>query len=511
MKKKEAFLPTRLLKNFSIVGLWTLISRVLGFIRDILIATFLGSGPTAEAFLVAFTLPNMFRRLLAEGAFNTAFIPMLSKKIDAKDDPQVFASDALSILIAMLLILTAIAEIIMPLLVFGTASGFSSDSRFDLSVGFGRVMFPYICLISLSAFLGGILNSLNKYSVTAAAPLLLNLFFIISIIIAYIFKLDFGWAITLCVPLAGLSQLGLIMLFLKKERFPIRIKRPKLTPEILKLIKIAVPAALAGGVIQINLVVGRQVSSYFEGAVAWLNYADRIYQLPLGVVGITIGVVLLPNLSKAVSKKQHRQSNNIINRSTEFALFLTLPATCALLLIPFPIISTLFERGAFSLLDSINTSKALFIYGLGLPAFVFQKVFSTIYFSNGDTQSPFKFALIGMITNLILAISLSHVIGFLAPAVGTTLSGWLIALLLWKNSKSFNFCFDEKFKKVIIKLLLASFTFSIFLFSTYYFFSDLLTNLTTKPLSFIIIILMSCIFYLLICNLLGLKKSFLNR
>ena len=222
-------------------------------------------------------------------------------------------------------------------------------------------------------------------------------------------------------------------------------------------------------------------------------------------------MVLLPNLSKAVSKKQHRQSNNIINRSTEFALFLTLPATCALLLIPFPIISTLFERGAFSLLDSINTSKALFIYGLGLPAFVFQKVFSTIYFSNGDTQSPFKFALIGMITNLILAISLSYLIGFLAPAVGTTLSGWLIALLLWKNSKNFNFCFDEKFKKVTIKLLLASFTFSIFLFSTYYFFSDLLTNLTTKPLSFIIIILMSGIFYFLICNLLGLKKSFLNR
>ena len=510
MKKEEGFLPKQLMKNFSVVGLWTLLSRFLGFIRDILIATFLGTGPIAEAFVIAFSLPNMFRRLFAEGAFNTAFIPLLSKKITERKEPEVFASDALSLLIVILLIVTAVAEIFMPLLVFGTASGFSSDSRFDLSVTFGRVMFPYILLISLSAFLSGILNTLNKYSVTAAAPLILNLFFILALFFAYIFNLDFGWSITFCVPLAGIAQLGLIILFVKKEQFSLQIKAPQLTPEMFRLIKIAIPAALAGGVIQINLVVGRQVASYFEGGVAWLNFADRIYQLPLGVVGITIGIVLLPKLSKTTSNYLNKNDNNIINRSIEFALFFTLPATCALLILPLPIISNLFERGAFTSIDSINTSKALFIYGIGLPAFVFQKIFSTIYFSNGNTRSPFKFALIGMLINLILAVGLTGILGYLAPAVGTTLSGWIIAILLWKNSHEFNFSFDTKFKNVVLKLMLACVAFSCFLYATNYLFSNVLAELTTRVFSFIIIILSSSIFYLVLCQLIGLKKSLIG-
>ncbi len=506
MTKEQRFLPKRLMQNFSIVGIWTLFSRMLGFIRDILIATFLGTGPVAEAFVIAFTLPNMFRRLFAEGAFNTAFIPLLSKKLVEKKEPEAFASDALSLLIALLLILTAVAEIFMPLLVFGTASGFASDDRFDLSVDFGRIMFPYILLISLSSFLSGVLNSLNRYSVTAAAQLILNLFFIIALLFAYIFNVDFGWSLAVCVPLAGSAQLGLMIFFIKKESFSLQIKGPRLTPEMLRLIKIAIPAALAGGVIQINLVVGRQVASYFEGAIAWLNYADRIYQFPLGVVGIAIGIVLLPNLSKTKTKHLTKNNNNIINRSIEFALFFTMPATCALLIIPLPIIDNLFQRGAFTSIDSINTSRALFVYGIGLPAFVFQKIFSTIYFANGNTKSPFKFALFGMFINLVLAVGLTGVLGYLAPAVGTTISGWLIAILLWKNSKDFNFSFDSKFHHVLLKLSLACFAFSCFLYSANYFFSDMLTMLTTKILGFIIIILTSSIFYLLMCQLVGLKK-----
>ena len=206
MTKKELFLPNKLLQNFSVVGFWTLLSRMLGFVRDILIASFLGSGPIAEAFLVAFTLPNMFRRLFAEGAFNTAFIPMLSKKIAVKGKAENFSSDALSLLIALLLSLTAIAEIFMPSFVFVLASGFTLDSRFDLSVSFGRLMFPYIFFVSLSACLGGILNAINKYSVTAAASLLLNLFFIFGLLIAYIFQLDFGWTLAFCVPIPELAE-----------------------------------------------------------------------------------------------------------------------------------------------------------------------------------------------------------------------------------------------------------------------------------------------------------------
>ena len=504
----NAFLPKRLLQNFSIVGFWTLLSRVLGFIRDILIASFLGSGPVAEAFLVAFTLPNMFRRLFAEGAFNTAFVPMISKKIAKKTNPEDFASDSLSILITFLLIFIAVAELFMPFLVFITASGLSTDTRFDQSVKFGRVMFPYIFLISLSTLLGGILNSLNKYSVTAAAPLLLNVFFIFALVVAHFFNFDFGWALTICVPVAGLSQLTLLIIFIKRENFILKIKMPRLTPEIVHLIKVALPAALAGGVIQVNLVVGRQVASYFEGAIAWLNFADRIYQLPLGVIGIGISVVLLPSLSIKGEKTLSKDSNNIINRSIEFALVFTLPATCALLIIPYPIISGLFERGVFTEVDSLNTSKALFIYAMGLPAFVFHKIFSTIYFSKGDTQSPFRFAIWGMVANFLFAVGLTGHIGFLAPAVATTLSGWLVAVLLWKNLGRFNFSFDIKFKRILLKLSLACLILSIFLMSVLYYLSNFLTELTTKSFSLTLIILSSSSLYFLVCSKLGLKKLF---
>ena len=511
MKRKESFLPKQILRNFSIVGLWTLLSRVLGFARDILIASFLGSGPVAEAFLIAFTLPNMFRRLFAEGAFNTAFIPMLSKRISRKNGAESFASDALSILIVMLLLLTAIAEIIMPLFVFILASGFKADSRFDLSVSFGRVMFPYIFLISVSAFLGGILNVLNKYSITAAAPLLLNIFFILGLFLAYVLDKDFGWALTFCVPLAGLCQLAVMVIFLAKENFKLKLKAPKLNPEMRRLIKVAIPAALAGGVIQINLVVGRQVASYFEGAIAWLSYADRIYQLPLGVVGIAIGVVLLPSLSKKSSQKTMAENNNIVNRSAEFALFLTLPATCALLIIPYPIISALFERGAFTTLDSINTSKALFVYAIGLPAFVFQKIFSTLYFAHGNTSSPFKFALIGMIMNLVLAVGLTSYLGYLAPAVGTTVSGWLITFLLWKNLNIFGFQFDIKFKNVLNKLIFSTMSLSMFLLLVILIYLKVLDSYPTSIFSFIVIILSSSGVYFGTCYLFGLKKALFQR
>ena len=382
------------------------------------------------------------------------------------------------------------------------ASGFTLDPRFDLSINFGRLMFPYIFFVSLSAFLGGVLNTLNKYSVTAAAPLLLNLFFILGLFIAYIFEFDFGWTLTFCVPISGLCQLLIMIIFLSKQK----LKIPQLTPEMLNLIKIATPAALAGGVIQINLVVGRQVASYFEGAIAWLNYADRVFQLPLGVVAIAIGVVLLPNLSKTASHKTIDESNNIINRSTEFALFLTLPATCALLILPYPIITTLFERGAFTSSDALNTSKALFVYAIGLPAFVFQKIFSTIYFANGNTKSPFKFALIGMITNLVLAIGLTVPLGYLAPAVGTTVSGWLMAILLWKNTSIFKFQFDKKFKLVFGKLIAASVSLSIFLMIVTSFFDGVTANNPTKIISFIILVLATCGFYFGVCYLLGLEK-----
>ena len=507
MTEKDSLLQFKLIRNFSIVGAWTLASRILGFVRDILIANFLGSGPVAEAFMIAFSLPNMFRRLFAEGAFNTAFIPMLSKRISNRRVAEVFASDALSFLVASILLTTAIAEIFMPFFVLSIASGFSEDNRFNIAVNFSRVMFPYIFLISFSAFLGGILNTLNKFSITAAAPLLLNIFFILALLIAHFFELDYGWAITIAVPIAGVCQLLLIWKFFIKENFQLKLKFPSISPEIRSLIKIAVPAALAGGVIQINLVVGRQVASYFDGAIAWLNYADRLYQLPLGVVGISIGIVLLPNLSKLTSQKEKTKRLNTINRSTEIALALTLPATCALLVMPFPLIVVLFERGAFSASDSLYTSRALFVYAIGLPAFVLQKIFSTIYFANGDTKSPFRFAIIGMLTNIILAIGLAVPFGYLASAIATSTSGWVITILLWSRLKLFDFKFDSDFKQNFRKILVATLGLGIFLGLSVNLLPNYLLATPAKYIIMALIVISGTILYFIFSIALGLLKN----
>jgi putative peptidoglycan lipid II flippase len=507
MTEKGGLLQFKLIRNFSIVGAWTLASRILGFVRDMLIANFLGSGPVAEAFMIAFSLPNMFRRLFAEGAFNTAFIPMLSKRISNRRMAEVFASDALSFLVASILLTTAVAEIFMPFFVFSIASGFSEDNRFNIAVNFSRVMFPYIFLISFSAFLGGILNTLNKFSITAAAPLFLNIFFILALLIAHFFELDYGWAITIAVPIAGVCQLLFIWKYLIKENFQLKLKFPSINPEIRSLIKIAVPAALAGGVIQINLVVGRQVASHFDGAIAWLNYADRLYQLPLGVVGISIGIVLLPNLSKLTSQKEKNKRLNTINRSTEIALALTLPATCALLVMPFPLIVVLFERGAFSASDSLYTSRALFVYAIGLPAFVLQKIFSTIYFANGDTKSPFRFAIIGMLTNLILAIGLAVPFGYLASAIATSTSGWVITILLWSRLKVFDVKFDSDFKQNFCKILVATLGLGIFLGLSVNLLPNYLLATPTKYIIMALIVISGTILYFIFFVALGLFKN----
>lgn len=507
MTEKGGLLQFKLIRNFSIVGAWTLASRILGFVRDILIANFLGSGPVAEAFMIAFSLPNMFRRLFAEGAFNTAFIPMLSKRISNRRMAEVFASDALSFLVASILLTTAVAEIFMPFFVLSIASGFSEDNRFNIAVNFSRVMFPYIFLISFSAFLGGILNTLNKFSITAAAPLFLNIFFILALLIAHFFELDYGWAITIAVPIAGVCQLLFIWKYLIKENFQLKLKFPSINPEIRSLIKIAVPAALAGGVIQINLVVGRQVASHFDGAIAWLNYADRLYQLPLGVVGISIGIVLLPNLSKLTSQKEKNKRLNTINRSTEIALALTLPATCALLVMPFPLIVVLFERGAFSASDSLYTSRALFVYAIGLPAFVLQKIFSTIYFANGDTKSPFRFAIIGMLTNLILAIGLAVPFGYLASAIATSTSGWVITILLWSRLKVFDVKFDSDFKQNFCKILVATLGLGIFLGLSVNLLPNYLLATPTKYIIMALIVISGTILYFIFFVALGLFKN----
>ena len=458
--------PIRLIAGFLTVGVWTLLSRVLGFVRDILIAGFLGAGPVAEAFLIAFALPNMFRRFFAEGAFNMAFVPMFSKKLETDDDPRGFARDAFAGLAGLLVVLTVLAQVIMPWLVLAMAGGFADDGRLDLAVDYGRIAFVYILFISLAALASGVLNATGRFAAAAAAPVLLNVVLISAVVLSGVAcnctpqdqqemtGLFLAWG----VPIAGIAQLALVWIAARKAGFTLSPRFPRLTPDMRRLAVIAGPAMLAGGVMQVNLLVGRQVASFYDGAIAWLSYADRLYQLPLGVVAIALGVVLLPDLSRRLAAGDDAGGRDAFNRASELALALTIPAAVALMVIPVPLVSVLFERGLFDTDDTAATALAVTVYGLGLPAFVLQKALQPLYFAREDTKRPFHFALVAMIVNAVVAIGLSIAIGYIAAALATTLAAWVMVWLLWRGCRSMGDAarFDDRFKSRIWRIVVAS-------------------------------------------------------
>ncbi len=458
--------PIRLISGFLTVGVWTLLSRILGFVRDILIAGFLGAGPVAEAFLIAFALPNMFRRFFAEGAFNMAFVPLFSKKLEAGDNSEEFARDAFAGLATILIVLTVLAQIAMPWLILAMAGGFADDGRFNLAVDYGRIAFVYILFISLAALASGVLNATGRFAAAAAAPVLLNIVLISAVLLSSSgckctpeesqewTGLFLAWG----VPIAGIAQLALVWVAARRAGISLLPRLPRMTPDMKRLAIIAGPAMLAGGVMQVNLLVGRQVASFFDGAIAWLSYADRLYQLPLGVVAIALGVVLLPDLSRRLAAGDEAGGRDAFNRASELALALTIPAAVALMVIPVPLVSVLFERGAFDSDDTAATALAVTVYGLGLPAFVLQKALQPLYFAREDTKRPFHFALVAMVVNAVVAIGLSITIGYVAAALATTLAAWVMVWLLWRGSRSMGDAarFDARFKSRIWRILLAS-------------------------------------------------------
>jgi putative peptidoglycan lipid II flippase len=429
--------PIRLMRGFLTVGAWTLLSRIAGFARDVQTANFLGTGPMAEAFLVAFSLPNMFRRFFAEGAFNAAFVPIFSKKLEEDDQraAREFAEDAFTGLALVVALFSIVAMVGMRWLVLAMASGFAGDERLELAIRYGEICFPYIFFISLTALLSGLLNAGGRFAAAAGAPVVLNVIFLGAMALAHYWGWDMGLTLAWSTPLTGFLQLAIVWIAAWRMGYPLRFRRPRFTVDIRRLLTIAFPSVMAGGVVQINLLVGRQVGSHFEGAIAWLNYADRLYQLPLGVVGIAIGIVLLPDISRRLKAEDVVGSRYALSRATEFALFLTIPAAVALMVIPVPLISVLFQRGEFTAADTAPTALTLAVYGAGLPAFVLQKVLQPLYFAREDTRTPFHYAIHSMIVNAALAIGLMPFVGFIAAALGTTISGWTMTAQLWWGSR----------------------------------------------------------------------------
>lgn len=448
-----------LARAFAVVGGWTMASRILGFARDVLIAGFLGAGPVAEAFFVAFRLPNLFRRFFAEGAFNMAFVPLFAKRLESGEDAKGFAEEALSGLFFILLTLTVIAMIAMPILMLGLAAGFSDQQgKFDLAVLYGRIQFPYLLCMSLTALFSGVLNSMGKFAAPAAAPVLLNVILIAFMALAAALTAPVGDALAVGVLAAGFAQVALVAYASRRAGMVLRIRRPRWSPAMKRLVGLGVPGMIAGGATQINLFIGTMIATFFSGAVAWLSYADRIYQLPLGVVGVAIGVVLLPELSRRVRTDDGAGARDAFNRAAEFSLALTLPAGAALIIMPGPIVDVLFGRFAFTAADVAATSAAVMIFAIGLPGFVLQKVLQPVFFAREDTRTPLKFAVVSMVVNTIISAGGAPLIGYLAIPIGTVVAGWLQVLLLWRGARTFGDAAspDRRFIIRAPRLILAS-------------------------------------------------------
>ncbi|WP_375572265.1 murein biosynthesis integral membrane protein MurJ [Ahrensia marina] len=427
-----------LLRNFATVGGATLTSRVLGFVRDILMAAALGTGPVADAFVVAFRFPNLFRRLFAEGAFNSAFVPLFARTLegDGKESAKAFAQEAMAGLLTVLALVTAVAMIAMPILMLVLAPGFISDSnKFDLTVFLTRITFPYLTLVSILALISGVLNGLGRFAAAAFAPTLLNVVLIgvlwVLLAAGLAGEAEAGIWLAIGVVIGGFAQLAMVIGDLHRAGFLLKLVRPRWSDRMKRLVSLGVPGVIAGGITQINIVVGTMIASLQAGAVSLLYYADRLYQLPLGVVGIAIGVVLLPELSRRLKAGDDDGVKDASERSLEFAMLLTLPAAVALAAIPIPLVSVLFERGAFGEEARLGTAAALQAFAIGLPSFVLIKVFSPAFFAREDTKTPMLIGGLSVAVNIACSLALFPLIGHVGIALATSIAGWVNALVLY--------------------------------------------------------------------------------
>ena len=451
----------RLLSAIATIGGYTLASRVLGFVRDILIAALLGAGPVADAFFVAFKLPNFFRRLFAEGAFAAAFVPHFTRILteDGADAARHFCERVLSVLLAVLLVFCTAMQIAMPWAMYLFAPGFAADpDKFDLAVELARIAFPYLLFVSLVSQLGGVLNALDRFAAAAAAPILLNLSLILCLIgLAPMLETP-GHALAWGVFAAGVIQFLWLIEACRRAGVVFRLPRPRLTPPVKRLMAKILPGAIGAGVQQINLVIGVILASLLPtGAISYLYYADRIYQLPLGVIGIAVGTALLPLLSRQLREGDEAGGQASFNRALEFSLLLTLPAAAALMVMPGPIVAVLFERGAFDAGSTAATASALAAFALGLPAFVLVKVLAPGFFAREDVVTPVKIALVSVAANIALSAALLVPLQHVGLALATSAASWLNAFLLaFVLRRRGQFGMDSRLRRRLPRIALAT-------------------------------------------------------
>lgn len=428
-----------LVRNTLTQGSLTLGSRILGFVRDIMIAAKVGAGPIGDAFVTALILPNLFRRIFAEGAFAQAFVPAYARTLEAegKEAAEDVARQTMRGLFAVTAGLIIIAEFTMPWLMRAFHGGYAPDSEsFQLAILLTRITMPYLACMALAALLSGVLNSAGRFVLSAGAPTLLNIFLITAAVLgdsAPQTATYAAWAVTF----AGIAQAALLWWGVTRQKVSLSLGIPKLTPAVRKIIALAIPGTIAASGTQINIMVSQLLASFEEGAKSWLFYADRLYQLPLGIVGVAVGVAILPRLARAARSDDGKSANTLMDDGIGLAMAFTLPAAIALMIAPGYLVEGLYARGAFTVNDAYQAGLALVHYGWGVPAFVLIKVLAPGYFAREDTKTPMRFVLWTVALNTALGAGLFFFFksqgwaGFPGLAIATSIAAWLNAGLLF--------------------------------------------------------------------------------
>ncbi|QIK77662.1 murein biosynthesis integral membrane protein MurJ [Sphingomonas piscis] len=457
-----------LVRSLGSVGGLTLASRILALVRDSLQARYVGAGFVSDAFLVAFRLPNMFRAFFAEGAFSSAFIPMFNRKLaEAKGDRTPafeFAERSLSVLFAFLTVMTAVMLIAAwPVTYLLSGFGFHEQNptpeQFSYAVTLSRITIPYLMLICLASLLGGILNSLDRFWVNAAAPILLNIAMVAALLLVHGTPEETARAQAIAIPIGGVLQLGWLYAACRAAGVSLRPRLPRIDADVKKLMVLLLPAALGAGAVQLNLVISTFMSGYLlgEGSISAIYYADRVNQLPLGMIGIGLGTILLPTISRLLSSGEEEKAMDTQNRGMELALFLTLPAMVALIVAAEPIVRGLFQYGEFDAEDAVRCSWALAGFSIGLPSYVLVKILTPGFYARHDTRTPVRFATISVGVNIALNLALIPLIGHVGPPLATALSSTVnVAMLYFTLRKRGFFVADRQLKRRLPRLALAA-------------------------------------------------------
>tara|TARA_B100000989_G_scaffold284207_1_gene250801 strand:- start:126 stop:1655 length:1530 start_codon:yes stop_codon:yes gene_type:complete len=491
-----------LIKSTGTFSFYTIISRILGYLRDILIAMFLGTSLLADVFFVAFRIPNTFRRLFSEGAFNAAFIPSYtSEAIKAKSKSNKFANEIFNLLFVSLLFLILIIQLFMPFFLSLIAPGFNSNSeKFELAIYLTRITLPFLIFVSLSSFFSAILNSHNRFAAASATPIILNIVMIGILLFGKILNDDLVYYLSYGVSVGGFLQLIFLYFFVSKF-FKLKFDLTfKINKKVKNFFEKLLPSIFSSGVTQINILVGTIIASFQSSAISYLYYADRIYQINLAVAGIAIGVVILPQLSKFIQLKSKDKILSIQNKALELSMFLSLPACFGILIGSEEIISALFGYGSFSVDAVSNSAKALYYFGLGLPAFALIKVFSTFFFANQDTKTPFYISLVSVILNILISIYYFNKIGFIIIPIATSISSWFNSILLFIFlKKKYLFKFNDVFLYQFFRILFVSLLMGILFKSLIIFFqSQLAYDYSLKSIYLILSVFTCIVFYLVL-------------